>query len=114
MSLLTELQAVGLPVISVSPANEITMGDMTEDQKRLYRAVLLHHFSPFDFPDIVQVVQYRLDLQNNYLDIIAHLLSYSNWNNASLPELRTQMKYISSLLYKIMRAMENPIRNVED
>jgi hypothetical protein len=114
MTLLEELQAVGLPVISVSPTNEITMGEMTEDQKRLYRAVLLHHFSPYDFPDIVDVVQFRLDLKNNYADIILHLLSYSTWTNASLPELRTQMKYISYLLYRVMRALEHPIKNIED
>lgn len=114
MTLLSDLQAEGLPVISVSPEFEVTMGDMTTDQHRLYQAVLLHFHFPAEYPDIVQVVKYRLELKNNFNDIMIQLQTYADAVNAPVPELRDQMKYIMTLMIKLMQTIKVVIVTSKD
>jgi len=102
MSLYDELLAQGLPVISVNPQMEVAMGPMTNDQRRLYAAVILYHYAPLEYPRVIDAALALNDLGINYGTVMDTLFAYSNDTHATLPELRVQMQYVTTLLWKLM------------
>ena len=54
MTLLEKLQAAGLPVISADESGACTMGDMTDEQGDLFQRILIEHFNPERYAELLE------------------------------------------------------------
>lgn len=78
MTIFEELQAAGLPVISADESGSISMGYMTPQQKQQFDDIVLNHFDPTAYQN---VLQQRTDLQalkDAYQDMITRLEQIQN------------------------------------
>jgi hypothetical protein len=120
MSLLTDLQAEGLPVISVSPTGEVTMGPMTADQSRVYAAVIDRYYYPARYEastlfDYVEVVELRVDYKNNLLQKTTDLLAFNNLpHTPSNAEMKHQIELLTTMLSDLIRMYHTTIMSQKE
>ena len=107
MTLYDDLLAEGLPVISVSDKNEITMGTMTDDQKLIYDAVLLQYFHPNDYPDVLERRKNKRDIALLFPFVLNKLKTYSTMTNATAADLQEQAKFNAKILRQILLVLQD-------
>lgn len=103
MTLFTELETAGIPVISATEDGAISMGAMTLEQQELFSDILLEHFQPERF---AQIQEDRIDVQNfkdNFQPSWNTLTTLEGKATFTQAEAAQAINFMAGLLKKIMK-----------
>lgn len=105
MTIFDELLAAGLPVISADESGAISMGEMTDAQKDIFKDVVLAHFNPIDWE---QVQQNRIDkaqLKSEFQSIIDTLVQIENATSPTNAQVVAAVKFLARALRLLLRLL---------
>jgi len=102
MTILTNLQAAGLPVISATESGEITMGAMSPAQLATYNDVVLSYFNPTEYANILADRASLATIKGEYSAAITRLTQIeaaaAPTNAQVIAAIRDMAKYQRELL----------------
>lgn len=73
MTILSQLQAANLPVISATEDGQIVMGAMTPDQNDTYNNIILSYFNPTAYADLQAIQVDKQQIKDAYQTMITRL-----------------------------------------
>jgi hypothetical protein len=108
MSILDQLTAAGLPVISAEENGNIIMGPMTPEQDAQFNDLTLQYFNPTAYQDLLQQRADTQALRDAYVTMINRLeqiQSASNPTNAQVVQaIKDEALYLERIM-KVLRKM---------
>jgi len=110
-TLLEELQAANLPVISATDAGAVTMQAMTEQQQITFSNVLLARFNPVLFAQVQADAADRQDIKAKYAAGITQLQNIEAMSSTTVAGLLVQVKNIATLLRVLLKYLSKDFRN---
>lgn len=111
MSFLTEIQAAGLPIISVSEvdgSNPVFSVSLTEAQVNVFTDLKLSHFNSTAYNQLLADRVDIQDLKDNYSSTITTLQAQENAVNPTNAQVVTAVKHhakVLRLLLKFLRGL---------
>lgn len=106
MTIYSDLQAAGLPVISASENGEISMGAMTEAQQQQFFDVVLNHFKPSDYVALQTFRSDRQTLVNVYANMITRLEQIQAAANPTNAQVIAAVQDLSLYIERILKVIK--------
>lgn len=108
MTLFSELQVAGIPVIKATETGEIETGPLTPEQDTQLSDIVLQYFNPTAYSELLQDRANKQALQDAYLTMIARLeqiqAATSPTNAQVIQAIRDEALYIERIM-KIIKRM---------
>ena len=105
MTILEELQAAGLPVISADESGAVSMGPMTEEQLAQFHDILLAHFNPTKHAETLQERSERQQFKDQYQAIIDRLTQIENATNPTNAQVIAAVRDLARYERLTLRAL---------
>lgn len=106
MTLYEKLLAAELPVISADETGAVSMGAITPEQQELFQDILLEHFQPDKYAELLEYRATRLALKDEYLAAITTLQNIQNATNPTNAQVIAAVKYEAKTLERLLKFMK--------
>lgn len=106
MTLYEKLQNAGLPVISADETGAVSMGAMTLQQQETFQDILLEHFQPDKYTELLEHRSSLLALKGEYQTDITTLQNIQNTTNPTNSQVIAAMKYEAKTLERILKFLK--------
>ena len=109
MTIFSELQAAGLPVISAAENGNISMGIMSMDQQAIFQDILLRYFLPSAYAELQISKVDKQQLKDEYLATVTQLQSIEAATNPTNAQVIAAVKFLAKTLRLLLKLLARMI-----
>jgi hypothetical protein len=109
MTLFEKLVAAGIPVISADENGMVSTQALTEAQDAIYRDILLEHFQPAVYADLVDQRNNKNQIRTGYVNTIDTLSSIENAQTLTNAQILAAVKFMAKTLRLLLKLLRNTL-----
>jgi hypothetical protein len=113
MTLLEKLTAAGLPIASATESGEISGLPgipMTQKQERIFQDILLEHFRPAEYAELLLSRSDESQLKSEYQATIAQLQTIENATNPTNAQVIAAVKFLAKTLRLLLKLLARQLK----
>jgi len=104
-TLYEKLITAGLPIISATEEGEIESLQMTAEQQLLFSDILMEHFQPIQYADILTIRADRQQLKEEYQSTIATLQTIESTTSPTNAQVIAAVKFLAKTLRLLLKLL---------
>lgn len=109
MTIFEKLVNAGIPVISANENGEISTEILTADQEKTFKDILLEHFNPSKYAEILLERSDKAQLKAEYLNTIATLQQIEDAVNPTNGQVISAVKFLAKTLRLLLKLIARSI-----